>query len=78
MVELIRKAYLHMILGAVVEKLFFSDDAGGHFGFWPLKKNANIFERDMEAKFVVKGPKNSNQSSNLTSRRMVTEVLFMT
>ena len=27
----------------------------------------------MEAKFFIKGPKKSNQSSNLTSQRMVTE-----
>ena len=32
----------------------------------------------MEAKFVTKGPKKSNQSSNLTSQRMVTESRFMT
>ena len=32
----------------------------------------------MEAKFFIKGPKMSNQSSNLTSQRMVTESRFMT
>ena len=32
----------------------------------------------MEAKFSMKGPKKSNQSSNLTSQRMVTESGFMT
>ena len=32
----------------------------------------------MEAKFFIKGPKKSNQSSNLTSQRMVTESRFMT
>ena len=32
----------------------------------------------MEAKFFLKGPKKSNQSSNLTSQRMVTESRFMT
>ena len=32
----------------------------------------------MEANFFIKGPKKSNQSSNLTSQRMVTESRFMT
>ena len=32
----------------------------------------------MEAKFFIKGPKKSNQSSNLTSQRMVTESRFVT
>ena len=32
----------------------------------------------MEAKFFIKGPKMSNQASNLTSQRMVTESRFMT
>ena len=46
------------------------------FGLW--KKIPGIFGRDMEAKFFIKGPKMSNQSSNLTSQRMVTESRFMT
>ena len=78
MVDLPEKVSLHMILGALVQKLIFQNDPGGHFGFGPLAKNAGIFERDMEAKFFLKGSKKSNQSSNLTSQRMVTEVMFLT
>ena len=57
---------------------FFQNGVGGHFWFWPLEKIARIFGRDMEAKFLTKGPKKSNQASNLTSQRMVTESRFMT
>ena len=46
------------------------------FGLW--KKIVGIFGRDMEAKFLIKGPMKSNQASNLTSQRMVTESRFMT
>ena len=57
---------------------FFQNGVGGHFWFWPLEKIARIFGRDMEAEFLTKGPKKSNQASNLTSQRMVTESRFMT
>ena len=33
---------------------------------------------DMKAKFLINGPKKSNQASNLTSQRVVTESKFMT
>ena len=56
MVNLVKKVYSHMILGALVQKLIFKDDAGGHLGFGPLAKNAGIFGRDLGAKFFIKGP----------------------
>lgn len=51
-------------------------ESGGHFVFWPVEKNANIFGRDIVAKFIVDGPFKSIPSSNLTSKRMVTDCHF--
>ena len=70
--------YLYKVIGALIQNLIFQNGVGGHFWFWPLEKIAGIFGRDMEAKFLIKGPKKSNQASNLTSQRMVTESRFMT
>ena len=55
-----------------------TDILGGHFGFRLLAKNADIFGRGMEANLFIKGLMRSNQSSNLTSQRMVTELRFLT
>ena len=76
--EFIEKMYLYKVLGALVQNLIFQNGVGGHFWFCPLEKIARIFGRDMEATFLIKGPKKSNQASNLTSHRMVTESRFMT
>ena len=70
--------YLYKVTGALVQNLIFQNGDGGHLLFLPLKKFPKIFGRDMEAKFFIKGPKKSNQVSNLTSQRMVTESRFMT
>ena len=70
--------YLYKVIGALVQNLIFQNGVGGHLWFWPLEKIPGIFGRDMEAKFFIMGPKMSNQSSNLTSQRMVTESRFMT
>ena len=77
-IQFIEKMYLYKVIGALVQNLIFQDGVGGHLWFWPLEKIPGIFGRDMEAKFFTKGPKKSNQSSNLTSQRMVTESRFMT
>ena len=45
-----------MILGALVQNLIFQYGAGGHYGFWPVEKNASIFARDMEANSFLNGP----------------------
>ena len=55
MVDLPKKVSLCMILGALVQNLIFQDGAAGQLGFGPLAKNAGIFERDMGAKFFIKG-----------------------
>ena len=77
-IECIEKMYLYKVIGALVQNLIFQNGVVGHLWFWPLEKIARIFGRDMKAKFFIKGPKKSNQSSNLTSQRMVTESRFMT
>ena len=59
-------------------KLNFSEWGWRPFFILASEKIAGIFGRDMEAKFLIKGPKKSNQASNLTSQRMVTESRFMT
>ena len=64
--------YLYLIQGALVQTLIFQDDAGGHFGFGPLGKNAGIFAKGRVSNFLIKGPLMSNQSSKHVSRRMVT------
>jgi len=51
---------------------------GGHFKFGPLEKIANIFGRDLGAKFFRNGPWNSILPSNLATRRVVTELGYMT
>ena len=51
MVDLVEKVYLYLILGALVQTLFFQDGAGGHFGFGPLAKNAGIFSRGRVSNF---------------------------
>ena len=76
MVDLPRKVYLHMNIGAPVQKLIFQDGGGGHLGFGPLEKNAGIFERGLGAKFFIKGPRKSNQLSKHLSQRMVTGLRF--
>ena len=77
-IEFIKKMYLYKFINALVQNLIFQNGVGGHFRFLPLEKIAGIFGRDMEAKFLTKGPKKSNQASNLTSQRMVTESRFIT
>ena len=77
-IEFIEKMYLYKVIGALVQNLIFQNGVGGHLWFWLLEKISGIFGRDMEAKFFIKGPKKSNQASNLTSQRMVTESRFMT
>ena len=77
-IEFIEKMYLYKFINALFHNLIFENGVGGHLWFWPLEKIAGIFGRDMEAKFCIKGPKKSNQASNLTSQRMVTESRFMT
>ena len=77
-IEFTEKMYLYKVIGALVQNLIFQNGVGGHLWFWPVEKIAGIFGRDMEAKFFIKGPKKSNQASNLTSQRMVTESRFMT
>jgi len=78
LVEIIEKMYLHKIIGALVQNLIFQNGFSGHLGYGRLEKNAGIFGRDMEADFFIKSPKKSNQSSNLTSQRMVTELRCLT
>ena len=56
MVDSVQKVYLHLIVGALVQKLIFQDSAGGHFGFGPLAKNAGKFSRDRDSNFFLKGP----------------------
>jgi len=51
---------------------------GGHFKFGPLEKIADIFGRNLGAKFFRNGPWNSILPSNLASRRVVTELGYMT
>ena len=48
---------LHMIVSAPDQKFIFQPGVGGHLVFGPLAKNAGIFERDMEAKYLLNGPK---------------------
>ena len=50
------KVSLYMIIGALVQNLIFQNGGSGHFGFWPLAKNAGIFARDMQAKFFLNSP----------------------
>ena len=69
---------LHMIVSVPDQKFIFQPGVGGHLVFGPLAINAGIFERDMEAKYLLKGPQKSNPASNLTSQRMVTKLVFMT
>ena len=33
-VDLVEKVYLYLILGALIQKLFFQDGAGGHLGYF--------------------------------------------
>ena len=77
-VESVENMYLHKIIGALVQNLIFQNGFSGHLGFGPLEKNAGIFGRDMEANYFIESPKKSNQSSNLTSQRMVTELRCLT
>ena len=56
----------------------FHNDAGGHFGFTPLEKNAGIFARDTGAKYFLKGSRKSNQSSKHLSQKVVMKVMFFT
>ena len=51
---------------------------GGHFKFGPLEKIADIFGRDLGANFFRNGPWNSILPSNLTTRRVVMELGYMT
>ena len=45
-----------MIVSAPDQKFIIQSGVGGHLVFGPLAKNAEIFERDMEAKYLLKGP----------------------
>ena len=56
MLDSVQKVYLHLIVGALVQKQIFQDGAGGHFGFGPLAKNAGRFLRDSVSNFCLKGP----------------------
>jgi len=51
---------------------------GGLFKFGPLEKIADIFGRDLGANLFRNGPWNSIPPSNLASRRVVTELGYMT
>jgi len=50
---------------------------GSHFKFGPLEKIADIFGRDLGAKFFRNGLWNSILPSNLASRRVVTELGYI-
>ena len=56
MVDSVEKVYLHLIVGALVQKLIFQVGAGGHFGFGPLEKSASKIPRDRISKSFLKGP----------------------
>ena len=56
MVDSVEKVYLHLIVGALVQKVIFQDGAGGHLGFGPLVKNAGILGRSRGAKLFIKCP----------------------
>ena len=62
-IKFIEKMYLYKVIGALVQNLIFQNGVGGYFWFCPLEKIARIFGREMEAKFLMKGPKKSNQAS---------------
>ena len=76
MVELAKKVYLFLFVAFICQKLFFHNDAGGHFGFTPLEKNAGIFARDTGAKYFLKVSMKSNQSSKHLSQKVVMKVRF--
>ena len=56
MLDIPEKVSLYMIIGALVQNLIFQNGGGGHFGFWPLAKNAGIFARDIKANFFLNSP----------------------
>ena len=56
MVDLYEKVSSYMILGHMDQKFIFIDDAGHHFEYGPVEKNAGIFGRDLGAKSFLKGP----------------------
>ena len=78
MVELAKKVYLFIFAAFICQKVFFHNDAGVHFGFTPLKKNAGIFARDTGAKYLLKASRKSNQSSKHLSQKVVMKVRFFT
>ena len=57
MVNLPRKVYSYINLGAPDQKLIFHDGGGGHLGFGPLEKNAGTFGMDQEANLFYKRSK---------------------
>jgi len=65
----------------VAQKTFLIDISvitGCHFRFHPLVKNADIFGRDLGTSFFRNGPWNSIPPSKQTSRRVITELWYMT
>ena len=52
--RIFQKSVFIYICSFYMSKVIFSYDAGGHFGFTPLEKNAGIFARDMGANFFPK------------------------
>jgi len=65
----------------VAQKTFLIDILvipSGHFKFCLLEKNADIFGRDLGANFFTNGPWNLIPPSKHTSRRVVTELRYMT
>ena len=54
MVDLPEKVSSYMILGALVQMLFFQDGAIGHLGFGSLATNVKMFGRDWEIIFCKK------------------------
>ena len=78
MVELAKRVYLFIFLAFICQMLFFHNGTGGHFGFTPPEKNAEIFARDTGAKYFLKGSRKVNQSSKHLSQKVVMKVRFFT
>ena len=74
MVDVHEKVSSYVIFGALVSTFIFRDGASGHFGFGPLTENASLFRGTGGLNLFLNDQQKSNQSSNLSSQRMVTKL----
>jgi len=74
--KLVRKYVLVRLVSLFVQKLIFNTATGGHFKFLALQNSAQICPVGMVAYFIINTLKYSNQPSNFTSQRLVTEPKF--